>query len=105
MGQLSDLHWMMAFSSRGLYLFMFPDLSSPLIYPPGLLRWSECQVLVDVGREHVNMIFFAYKFHISENSLRISPKPFRTNQMTPGNLLSHLQMCYCQTHHLSMCHA
>jgi hypothetical protein len=44
---------------------MFSDLSSPLIYLPGPLRWLEYQVLVDVGREHANMIFFIYKFCIS----------------------------------------
>jgi hypothetical protein len=47
-------------------IFMFSDLSSPLIYPPGPMRWSECQVLVDVGREHANVICFTYKFRISK---------------------------------------
>jgi hypothetical protein len=45
---------------------MFSDLSSPLIYPPGPMRWSERQVLVDVGREYANVISFAYKFRISK---------------------------------------
>jgi hypothetical protein len=55
------------FFEWGLFdIFIFSDWSSPLIYPPGPLRWSERQVLVDVGREHANMIFFAYKFRISK---------------------------------------
>jgi hypothetical protein len=54
------------FFEWGLFsVFMFSDLSSPLIYPPGPLWWSGCQVLVDGGREHANVIFFAYKFRIS----------------------------------------
>jgi hypothetical protein len=50
--------------------FIFCDLSSPLIYPPGPLRCSERQVLVDIGREHANMIVFAYKFRISNLSVQ-----------------------------------
>jgi hypothetical protein len=50
--------------------FIFSDLSSPVIYPPGPLWWLECQVLVDIGRVHGNMIFFAYKFRISKLSVQ-----------------------------------
>jgi hypothetical protein len=100
MGQLSDLCWMMALSSGAFFLYMFSDLSSPHIYPPGPLRWSECQVLVDVGRELANMICFAYKFHISENSLRMALKPSRTNGKTPSNLLS---LCGCVIARLVIC--
>jgi hypothetical protein len=95
----------MPISSRAFSVFIFSDLSSPLIYPPGPLRWLERQVLVDIGREHTNVIFFAYKFRILENSPKIALKSFQTNRMSPGNLLSRLQMCYRQTHRLLMCHA
>jgi hypothetical protein len=61
---------MMASSSGAFRYFIFCDLSSPLIYPPGPLRCSERQVLVDIGREHTNVIFFAYKFHISKLSVQ-----------------------------------
>jgi hypothetical protein len=53
-------------------IFMFSDLSSPLIYPPGPMRWSERQVLVDVGREHANVIFFAYNYGFRNYSLKRS---------------------------------
>jgi hypothetical protein len=55
---------MMASSSGAFSVFMFSDLSSPLIYPPGRMRWLKRQVLVDVGREHINVICFAYKIRI-----------------------------------------
>jgi hypothetical protein len=46
------------FFEWGLFdILCFSDLSSPLIYPPGPLQCSESQVLVDVGREHANVIF------------------------------------------------
>jgi hypothetical protein len=59
------------FFEWGFSVFMFSDLSSPLIYPPGPLWWSECQVLVDIGREHANMIFFTYKFCILKLSVQM----------------------------------
>jgi hypothetical protein len=64
-GTIVDLLLDAGFFEWGLFdIFIFSDLSSPLIYPPGPMRWSEHQVLVDVGREHANVIFFAYKFRI-----------------------------------------
>jgi hypothetical protein len=64
-GTIVDLWLDDGFFEWGAFsIFMFSDLSSPLIYPPRPMRWSECQVLVDVGREHANVIFFTYKFWI-----------------------------------------
>jgi hypothetical protein len=52
----------MASSSGGFSIFfIFSNLSSLLIYPLGSLQWSECQVLVNVGREYANIIYFTYK--------------------------------------------
>lgn len=38
------------------------------------MQWSQCQVLVEVGKEHSSMIFFTYKFHILENSIPFLPE-------------------------------
>jgi hypothetical protein len=66
-GMIVDLVLDDGFFEWGAFsIFMFSDLSSPLIYPRGSMRWSERQVLVDIGREHANVIFFTYKFRISK---------------------------------------
>jgi hypothetical protein len=82
------------FLEWGLFsVFMFSDLSSPLIYPPGLMRWSERQVLVDVGREHANVISFRIQIPDFEIIRSNAPKPLRTNRVTLGDLLGRSYMC------------
>jgi hypothetical protein len=69
---------------------MFSNLSSQLIYPPGLLRLLECQVLVDVGREYTKHDIFCIQILYFKNVHANALKPIRTTQMTLGDLLSHL---------------